>query len=159
MKNILTYLFFCFGFTSCIDTKKTPNIQGTWELISATTIKEDTVVNQDLSEKRMIKIINQDHFAFLNHDKHKGEDSLAHFVAGGGAYQLVGNQYSETLEYCNYRKWEGNDFTFTVTLKKDTLIQEGVEEIKELGVKHKIVEKYVKVYTGKTKNVYALPLM
>lgn len=159
MKKILTYLFFTFGLLSCIDIQKAPNIQGTWELISATTIKEDTVIEQDLTDKRMIKIINQDHFAFLNHDENKGQDSSAHFVAGGGTYKLVGNQYSEVLEYCNYRKWEGNDFTFTVTLKKDTLIQEGLEEVEELGVKHKIVEKYVKVYTGKTKNVYALPLM
>ncbi|NME71297.1 lipocalin-like domain-containing protein [Flammeovirga aprica] len=145
---------------SCIDIHQEPNIQGTWELISATTIKEDTVIEQDLSGKRMIKIINSDHFAFLNHDKHKGtKDSLAHFVAGGGTYTLNGRKYKESLEYCNFRQWEGNDFTFKVTLLKDTLIQEGQEEIKELNVNHKIIEKYVRVKNRRTANVYALPLM
>ncbi|MBD0400656.1 hypothetical protein [Flammeovirga sp. EKP202] len=152
---ILTLLF-----VSCIDVHQAPNIQGTWELISATTIKEDTVIEQDLTGKRMIKIINQDHFAFLNHDDQKGtKDSLAHFVAGGGAYTLSGNQYKEQLEYCNYRAWEGNDFTFKIKVLKDTLIQEGKEEIKELNVSHTIIEKYVRVRNNRTANVYALPLM
>ncbi|KXX66849.1 lipocalin-like domain-containing protein [Flammeovirga sp. SJP92] len=153
-------LFLTLVVTSCIDVHQDPNIQGTWELISATTIKEDTVMKQDLSERRMIKIINRDHFAFLNHDKHKGtEDSLAHFVAGGGTYSLNGNQYKEQLEYCNFREWEGNNFIFKVTLLKDTLIQEGKEEIKELNVSHKIIEKYVRVKNSRKANVYALPLM
>lgn len=153
------YLFLIFFLTSCIDMKKAPNIQGTWELVSAVTVKGDSIYEQQLEGKRMIKIINQDHFAFLNHDQKRGEDSTAHFVAGGGSYKLAGNQYKESLEYCNFRDWEGNDFTFTITLLKDTLVQEGLEEIEELGIKQKIIEKYVRVNSGKTPNVYALPLM
>jgi hypothetical protein len=70
----------------------------------------------------MIKIINDSHFSFLNHDLNKGKDSLnTQFVAGGGRYDLEGDQYTEHLEYCSARvKWEGNDFKFTVTIQNDT---------------------------------------
>lgn len=119
-------------------------IMGTWELISATTIQGDSTHNKDLSNKRMIKIINESHFAFLNHDLNKGQDSLGLFVAGGGTYELAQDTYTEFLEYCNYREWEQNTFEFTVEVKGDTLIQNGIEEIKELGVDRRIIEVYIK---------------
>ncbi len=119
-------------------------IIGTWELISATTILGDSTHYKDLSNKRMIKIINKSHFAFLNHDLNKGQDSLEAFVAGGGTYKLQGNKYVEFLEYCNYREWEKNRFEFNVELKGDTLIQSGIEKIEELGIDQKIIEVYIK---------------
>jgi hypothetical protein len=93
----------------------------------------------------MIKIITPTHFAFLNHDLKKGKDSVAVFVAGGGSYTLEGDQYTESLEYCSDREWEGNTFHFTVNVSGDTLIQRGVEKIENLGVERLNIEKYVKV--------------
>ncbi len=119
-------------------------IIGTWELISATTIQGDSTYHKDLSNKRMIKIINKSHFAFLNHDLNKGQDSLEVFVAGGGTYNLVKDKYTEFLEYCNYREWEKNTFEFNVELKGDTLIQNGIEKIDDLGVDRRIIEVYIK---------------
>ncbi len=119
-------------------------INGTWELVSATTIQGDSSYQKDLSNKRMIKIINESHFAFLNHDLNKGQDSLKSFVAGGGSYKLVEDKYTEFLEYCNYREWEENTFEFTLELKGDTLVQKGIEEIKELGVDQRIIEVYIR---------------
>lgn len=52
----------------------------------------------------MIKIINETHFSFLNHDMKKGKDSTKVFVAGGGRYTLEGDQYNEFLEYCSARE-------------------------------------------------------
>lgn len=98
----------------------------------------------------MIKIINATHFSFLNHDLNKGNDSTSTFAAGGGAYSLDGNMYTEFLEYCSYREWEGNTFPFTVTIKDDTLIQQGVEKIEDLGVERLNIEKYVKVHSQNT---------
>lgn len=85
------------------------------------------------------------HFAFLQHDLKKGEDSSAVFVAGGGRYSLTGTTYTEHLEYCSARNWEGNDFSFNISIKGDTLIQRGVEKIENLGVNRVNIEKYVRV--------------
>ena len=93
----------------------------------------------------MIKIINDSHFAFFNHDLDKGKDSLsAYYVSGGGTYRFNQGIYVESLEYCTARKWEGHTFEFTVEIKGDTLIQKGLEEVKELGVQREIIEIYLK---------------
>ena len=93
----------------------------------------------------MIKIINASHFAFLNHDLNNGKDSTAVFGAGGGVYTLEGDQYTEYLEYCSYREWEGHTFQFTVTVQNDTLTQRGVEKIENLGVDRLNIERYSRI--------------
>ncbi|RYY61321.1 MAG: hypothetical protein EOO05_06815 [Chitinophagaceae bacterium] len=138
--------------TATPDTDKNENvsglstdIQGTWQLIDGTLIeKGDTVVNDYTKKLSCIKIINDTHFSFLQHDLHKGEDSAV-FVAGGGRYDLKGDQYTEHLEYCNDRQWEGNDFTFTLKVSSDTLIQQGREKIESAGVDRLNTERYVRV--------------
>jgi hypothetical protein len=123
-------------------------IEGTWQLVSGTLIeKGDTTVTDYTRNISMIKVINATHFSFLNHDLKKGTDSTASFSAGGGRYTLSGDQYTEHLEYCNYREWEGHTFPFTVTIKGDSLIQQGVEKIEDLGVERLNIEKYVRVKT------------
>jgi hypothetical protein len=133
---------------SSLETESPP-LEGTWKLISGTLIeKGDTTVTDYTGNESMIKIINASHFAFLRHDLNKGQDSTAVFVAGGGVYTLEGDQYTEHLEYCSAREWEGNTFQFTVTLDGDTLTQEGVEKVEELGVERLNVEKYVRIESG-----------
>src|SRR6516165_9793965 len=74
------------------------DLRGTWQLVSGTIIeKGDTTFTDYTKVHRMIKIINKTHFAFLNHDTVKGKDSTALFVAGGGRYDLVRDQYTEHL--------------------------------------------------------------
>ena len=129
------------------ETSKMPlPIVGTWQLISGTTIeKGDTVVTYYTKNLSFIKIINETHFAFLKHDLTKGKDSTASFGAGGGRYFLKDSTYTEHLEYCNAREWESNDFTFTMSLKKDTLIQSGIEKVESAGVNRTNIEKYVRL--------------
>jgi hypothetical protein len=107
--------------------------------------KGDTTITDYTKDKRMIKIINATHFSFLNHDLKKGKDSTKVFVAGGGRYTLNGNQYTEFLEYCSDRDWEGHNFQFTITLKNDTLIQTGTEKVENLGIERLNIERYVNV--------------
>ena len=134
---------------SSLETESPP-LEGTWKLISGTLIERgDTTVTDYTGNESMIKIINASHFAFLRHDLNKGQDSTAVFVAGGGVYTLEGDQYTEHLEYCSAREWEGNTFQFTVTLDGDTLTQEGVEKVEELGVERLNVEKYVRIESGR----------
>jgi len=121
-------------------------LPGTWELISGTTItKGDSLVVDYTKNQRMIKIINKTHFAFLRHDLGKGKSPDAVFESGGGSYTLVGDKYTEYLEYCNLREWEGKKFQFTIAIKKDTLIQRGIEKVEEAGINREIIERYRRV--------------
>lgn len=116
-------------------------------MLSGTLIeKGDTTVTDYTKKLSFIKIINASHFAFLNHDVDKGKDSAtAAFGAGGGSYTLKDSVYTEHLEYCNARQWEGNDFTFTITIQNDTLIQTGIEKVESAGVNRLNIEKYVRM--------------
>ena len=129
------------------DTKSaTVPIVGTWKLLSGTFIdKGDTNVTDYTKGKEFIKIINNTHFAFLMHDLTRGKNADSVFSAGGGHYTLKDSLYTERLEYCSDRQWEGNEFPLTVTINNDTLIQKGVEKIDSLGVNRLNIEKYVRV--------------
>lgn len=128
------------------DTSSTLPLQGTWQLISETKIENtDTTFAEFDKNQRMIKIINNTHFSFLRHDLNKGKDSTATFVAGGGTYELKNNEYTEHLDYCNAREWEGNSFHFIVTIQSDTLIQSGREKVEGTGIDRIIIEKYFRV--------------
>ena len=142
-----TFLISCGGKNE--EKKLTPMpkpIIGTWQLLSGTLIeKGDTTVTDYTQNVSFIKIINDTHFAFLQHDLKKGKDSAAVFVAGGGAYSLTDSLYTEHLQYCSAREWEGHDFTFTITIRNDTLIQHGMEKVESAGVNRINIEKYIKV--------------
>lgn len=121
-------------------------LEGTWRLLSGTLIeKGDTTVTDYTKKVSFIKIINDSHFAFLQHDLNKGKDSTASFSAGGGAYTLKDSAYTEKLEYCTAREWEGNEFHFTISIQNDTLVQRGVEKVEAAGVERLNIEKYVRV--------------
>ena len=123
-----------------------PEITGTWKLLTATHIeKGDTTVTDYTNNISFIKIINDTHFAFLQHDLNKGKDSSAVFVSGGGRYSLNSNQYTEHLEYCSAREWEGNEFKFNISIEGDTLIQNGIEKVEAAGVNRINIEKYIRV--------------
>ena len=122
---------------------KTLALQGTWKLITATLVeKGDTTTTDYTKDRSFIKIINDSHFSFLHHSLRK---DTTDFSAGGGRYEISGNSYTEHLEYCSAKEWEGHDFKFTMTLNGDTLTQQGVEKIEAQGIDRMNIEKYVKV--------------
>ena len=121
-------------------------ITGTWKLLTGTLIENnDTTVTDYTQRASFVKIINDSHFAFLHHDLTKGKDSGAVFSAGGGSYDLKDSTYTEHLEYCTAREWEGNDFTFTITIHNDTLTQRGLEKIESEKIDRLNIERYVRV--------------
>jgi len=153
MEKLISFTAIFIFIVSC-NTAVQPNetksttlpIMGTWKLLTGTlTEKGNTVITDYTTGKEFIKIINDTHFAFLLHDLSKGKNADSAFSAGGGKYSLKDSLYTEHLEYCNDRQWEGNDFNFTVTINNDTLIQKGVEKIDSLGVNRMNVERYVRV--------------
>ena len=152
MKSPFTILSLLLISTACNNPKDTSEIkgrlpiEGTWQLISGTLVENrDTTVTDYTTGQRMIKIINATHFSFLNHDLKKGKDSAAVFVAGGGRYSLDGNRYTEYLDYCSDRNWEGNTFPFEISIHNDTLTQSGIEKIESAGVERLNVEKYARL--------------
>ena len=137
------------SFLAC-NTVKTDNAQipivGTWQLLSATTVESGKRTETDYTKGRsMIKIINDTHFAFLNHMLDMPKDSSNHFDGGGGKYLLKGDEYTEFLDFYRDRNWEGKSFKFKVSIKNDTLIQTGVEKVEGAGVDRTIIEKYVRI--------------
>jgi hypothetical protein len=142
------FLVFLSIMLSCTESKKEPetsdpvSVKGTWKLLTGTLIeKGDTVVTDYTTGRSFIKIINDSHFAFLSHTLRK---DTTDFSAGGGSYNLTGNNYTEHLEYCNAKEWEGHNFSFTVTINNDTLIQSGVEKIEAQGIDRINIEKYIR---------------
>ena len=145
MKKALSIFILIITLTSCNSEKKEIPLVGTWRLISAETTEKDSTFSTFNPKTKMIKIINDTHFAFFNHDLHNGKDSTnAVFFGGGGKYTLKDSTYTENLEFFNNRQWENNKFEFTVKIKNDTLIQKGIEKVEKLGVDRVIIEKYVR---------------
>jgi hypothetical protein len=149
-KTIITLLVFLF--ISCNEredetSKPSSNpLMGTWKLLTGTLIeKGDTTVTDYTKDLSFIKIINDTHFAFLQHGINKNKDSASMFSAGGGRYSLKDSSYTEHLEYCSAKEWEGHDFNFTIRIKNDTLTSQGIEKIEGTSVNRLNIEKYVRL--------------
>ena len=138
----LTFLLF-----SCdVKTKSSINLNGTWQLITGTTITKGVSAVTDYTKgQKFLKIINDTHFAFLRHDLNVKKDSSNHFDAGGGSYTLTGDRYTEHLDFYTDKNWEGKSFNFTVSIKNDTLIQRGMEKVEKENINREIIEKYIRV--------------
>jgi len=150
MKTKIALLLLAVGlllsFTFKNVTYPAIHLNGTWQLVSGITITRGVSTVTDYSKnQRMIKIINDTHFAFLKHDLITQKDSSNHFDAGGGSYTLKGDQYTEHLDYYSDKNWEDKTFNFTVILKGDTLIQQGLEKVENEGINRVIIEKYIMV--------------
>ena len=153
MKNLLFFLALAIVVAACnnpvTENKSTggdSSIVGTWQLVSGATIeKNDTVVTDYTKARSFIKVINTSHFSFMGHDLTKGKDAVPFYSSGGGTYTLQDSNYTEHLQYCSDRAWEGNDFHFTIRFQHDTLVQQGLEKIDSIGVNRINIEKYIKV--------------
>jgi len=160
MKFIFAHLFVALvllSLVNCQPEKKEltlkDNLIGSWKLFYAVSIKKDTTIHNDPPGTTMIKILNDTHFAFLQHDVRQAGDTTQSdanriFGAGGGTYDLQDSSYTEHLEYCTARGYEGHDFNFTIAIKGDTLIQTGIEKLKDIGVGEEnvqLIEKYIRI--------------
>ena len=122
-------------------------LTGTWRLLSDSILTgpDTAVTDYSKAQQKMLKIINDSHFAFLRHDVNQGKDSAnAVFSAGAGRYTLEGDQYTEHLDFFILREWEGHTFKFTVSIRNDTLTQRGVERLEEQKIDRFIIETYVR---------------
>lgn len=141
------FLTACGGGTRPDTAPKTAlPIVGTWRLISGTTVENgDTTVTDYTKHQSFIKLINDTHFAFLKHDLTNGRGASATYDSGGGTYSLRDSLYTEHLDYCTEREWEGHAFPFIITLRNDTLTQRGIEKVADVGINRLNIERYVRV--------------
>jgi hypothetical protein len=145
MKPYFGIIALLFVFCAC-EKQSTSSLEGTWQLISATSTEKDSTFSTFNPKVKMIKIINASHFAFLSHDITGAKDSTrAAYTAGGGSYTLKDSLYTENLEYFIDPQWENHKFEFVVKIQNDTLVQKGVEKLEKLGIDRVIVEKYVRL--------------
>lgn len=145
MKPYFGIIALLFVFCAC-EKQSTSSLEGTWQLISATSTEKDSTFSTFNPKVKMVKIINDSHFAFLSHDITGAKDSTrAAYTAGGGSYTLKDSLYSENLEYFIDPQWENHKFEFVVKIQNDTLVQKGVEKLEKLGIDRVIVEKYVRL--------------
>jgi len=145
MKPYFGIIALLFVFCAC-EKQSTSSLEGTWQLISATSTEKDSTFSTFNPKVKMVKIINDSHFAFLSHDITGAKDSTrAAYTAGGGTYTLKDSLYSENLEYFIDPQWENHKFEFVVKIQNDTLVQKGVEKLEKLGIDRVIVEKYVRL--------------
>ena len=142
MKRLLLILACVTFLVNCsnTDSDKSSKLVGTWKMIYAETIENDSLKIKDLTNTNFIKIFNNSHFSFFNQNK----NSVQSFYAGAGTYTLKGTEYVEILNFTSVQAIKNHRFPFTVQFKGDTLIQSGIEEIKEAGIKRNIIEKYIK---------------
>ncbi|CAG5068582.1 hypothetical protein DYBT9623_01313 [Dyadobacter sp. CECT 9623] len=142
---LLAFATQCTSKTEIPDQPKEQSIVGTWHLHSSQIIeKGDTKKTFPVKDQEMIKQITDTHFSFMKHDTRQGKGDTAIFDAGAGTYTLKGDDYTENLQYCNYREWENHQFHFKLRINGDTLVQTGFEKIDSLGIDREIREVYVK---------------
>lgn len=151
MKKCVTLIISLIILAACTERKENKQVEqlnnekhkivGTWKLFYGEIKEKDSVQIKDLSNTDFIKIINETHFAFFNQDKETGEN----FYGGGGTYSLDGNDYIERLNYVGVENVRGHEFPFTIEINGDTLIQYGLEEVKEANINRDIIEKYIRI--------------
>ena len=152
MKVLTVAVFILSALTACESKQNNDKpaqpvnpMIGTWEMVSGTTIQgKDTTFTDYTKNRKFLKIIDATHFSFVGHDLSKGKDSAAFYSSGAGTYTLTDSTYTEHLQFCSDRVWEGNDFTFTVSIRNDSLTQTGIEKIEKINVNRLNIERYVR---------------
>ena len=144
MKRILFCLIVLFSFSNChqqVPSVTNSLIEGTWKMVAAEIMENDSIQTKDLSNTTFIKIINKTHFSFFNQENSGSKN----FYSGAGTYTLKGDNYTETLNFTSVEAIKNHEFSFNIKLSHDTLIQSGIEKVPAAGINRTITEKYIKL--------------
>lgn len=144
MKRMVFFLIIIYSFINC--SKRTPlitnnKIEGTWKMVYAEIIENDSLKLKDLSNTSFIKIINKSHFSFFNQEN----SDTKNYYSVAGSYILKDDNYTETLNFTTVEAIKKHQFSFKIVVKGDTLIQSGIEKVAAAGMNRYILEKYIKL--------------
>jgi len=126
-------LFLLCLFVAASTAQQKVRIVGVWQSLSQRMDGKEI-----LTSGKDVKYITAKHWIWIYQDKEKGvsllakktqKDSLAAYYetigAGAGTYKLVGNTYTETIEYFGDPNYIGLSIDFTVKVEGDRLYQSG----------------------------------
>lgn len=139
--NLLVIVFFIISCGHKQISNSQNSIKGTWKMVYAKIIENDSIKLKDLSKTTFVKIINDSHFSFFNQENTGNKN----FYSGAGTYNIKERSYIEKLEFTSVETIKGHEFLFQIEIKGDTLIQSGIEKIEAAGINRQIVEKYIKL--------------
>jgi len=95
---------------------------GTWQLVSTKygDVKEFSGYPPD---RRRLKMITSTHFVWVDY----GTENKQVSASAGGSYSLVGNKYTETIEFAGagMDSYLGKKQVFTIAIEDDRLKQSG----------------------------------
>lgn len=135
------------------------DLMGEWRLLSATL----AVAGEDNSildpNRHFIKLFTASHFAFFSRLPERPRYTLPpsdseliaggkSFDAGGGRYDLEGDNYIEHIDYCSFPNYEGISIAFKLSFENGVLTQHGTYPLVKLGlgeVDGYLVETYEKI--------------
>jgi hypothetical protein len=142
----LVVLFLCLFVAASVAQQKV-KIVGVWEMVSA---KNDG--KEVFQSGRQVKTITKTRFVFIYQDKDKVLAALAkktqqdtldayagQFGAGSGTYKLIGNTYTETIDFMQNVEYVGLSIPFTVKVEGNRFYQSGKFPVMEGGKKVKEV--------------------
>lgn len=120
---------------------------GSWELVhEEIRIDGKTFPTFDPATRKMMKIFNATHFAFVSNGEERPRFNsyqltpeqkvvaFDNFGGGAGRYTYAGGYLTEHIEFMNYPNYEGESIRFKISFKGDTMIQEGDYPITKLGL-------------------------
>ena len=97
-----------------------PALVGTWELVSTRVTRGDrTVLDERPPTVRALKILNGTHYSLVA----LRNDAFAR--AAAGRYRVVGDSYSETIDFASGGVVAGRTYTFHIRVDGDTWTTDG----------------------------------
>jgi hypothetical protein len=144
MKTKMILLFAVMLLTVSCNSPKSP-IVGAWKMVSMQFIDSGKLVGtypNDTLKGSDVKVWTEDYQEFVG-EMTTPKDTMNNY--GGGKYTLVGNHYTEYLDYFPVKSAVGTSNKMLLEVKNDTLVQSyPTDENFKLGKSYR-VEKYIRV--------------
>lgn len=148
--GILLLAALVIGCQGC-SSQSMNQLEGTWDLVEATYTPPDP--NFNFADWRQIKIVTKTHWAFLFQKRMTPKMTSATndtellaatkaFGAGGGAYMLDGDTYTEHIDFFNTPNYVGTSVHWKIRWEGDEWIQTGAFPVKALGLGDQDIELY-----------------
>ena len=135
------------GCQTLTDRLQSNPLEGEWQLqLETLVIGDQSYTTFDGKNREMVKIFTDSHFAFSSigtnrprfssYQLTKEQKVVAFDNFGGslGRYNYEDNILTEHIEYSSFPNYEGVSISFKITISADTMIQEGIYPLIELGL-------------------------